>query len=157
MLVLGTRPALTCSTKFGSPNSESQEIKGTVATYARDLQNNAAAVQLSAPAAQTSTVTGAATDCITYAGPITIIQACGVLGGSSPTLAGKIQQSDDTVSGNFADITGATFGSVTVSTNVQTITVHNRTKRYIRYVGTIGGSSPTINFGAVLVSQLQQV
>lgn len=120
-----------------------------MATFPHDLKNAMSWQHASAPAAQTSTVTGAAIDMLGGEGRVTVIQSAGTHGGSAtPTLAGKIQQSDDTVSGNFADITGATFTASTAA-GVQVINA-SRTKRYLRYVGTITGTSPTIPFGVIV-------
>jgi hypothetical protein len=85
------------------------------------------------------------------------IQMAGAVGGSSPTLSGKIQESDTTTSGDFADISGATFTQVSAASNVQCITF-SRTKRYLRYVGTVGGSStPTVLTSVFIGQQKKQV
>jgi len=99
--------------------------------------------------AYTSTVTGSGVDTIDYDGLLTVIQSVGVVSGTSPTLDGKIQSSD-TSGGTYADITGATFTQVTASTNTQRIAVDiSGHKRFIRYVGTIAGTSPNFRLGVV--------
>jgi hypothetical protein len=69
-------------------------------------------------------------------------------------LAGKIQESADG-STNWADISGATFTTVTASDNVQAISF-DRTLRYVRYVATVGGTSPSFIAGAVIGEQKKQ-
>ena len=81
------------------------------------------------------------------------MQLVGTLGGTSPTLAGKIQESANGSSG-WADV--ATFSTVSTSANAQMI-AFDRTKRYLRYVGTIAGTSPTIPFTAMIIEQKKQV
>ena len=62
--------------------------------------------------------------------------------GTSPTLDVKLQESDDNSS--WSDISGATFTQVTDGgVGFQQITVNtNDIGRYIRAVGTLGGTSP---------------
>lgn len=106
---------------------------------------------LSNIAARTSTVTGSAVDVRQYKGVLKVQQLCGNVSGTSPTLAGKIQESADG-STDWQDITGATFTSVTSSDSYQAIGVDARkTRGYIRYVGTIGGTSPSFMVGAFLL------
>ena len=66
----------------------------------------------------------------------------GAVSGTTPTLDGKIQDSAD--GATFADVTGLTYTEVTVSTNAQAIQVDTRAvRRYVRYVGTIAGTTPS--------------
>ena len=91
---------------------------------------------------------------ITGDGRCFAIQTVGSLGGTSPTLAGKIQESAD--GSSWADISGATFTTVTSSDNVQAITF-DRTLRYVRYVGTVTGTSPQIPVAVVISEQKKQI
>ena len=101
-------------------------------------------------AAKTATYTSTAFDAQDYEGNLGIVQASGVVSGTTPTLDGKIQDSADGSTG-WADVSGATFTQVTASTNFQKITVDlNGTKRYLRYVGTIGGTTPS--FGLTVIA-----
>ncbi|MEW6304687.1 MAG: hypothetical protein AB1705_14525 [Verrucomicrobiota bacterium] len=121
----------------------------------KDLQSRLTAASLSAPAAQTSTVTGAAVDIRDYHGKLKVMQNVGTVSGTSPTLDGKIQDSADGSTG-WADVSGATFTQVTASTNHQSIGVDTRAcKRYIRYVGTIAGTSPSFQLAVEFVGQKQ--
>lgn len=100
-------------------------------------------------AAQTSTVTSSGFDTLGYDGQLQVIQSVGTVSGTTPTLNGKIQHSIDNGSTDpFADITGATFTQVTASNATQAITLdRNATKRYIRVVGTIAGTTPSFTCG----------
>lgn len=103
-------------------------------------------ITLSAPDAEATTVTGTGVDIKDFDGSIKISQLVGTItGGSSPTLNGKIQDSDEP-SSNFVDVTGATFVEVDTSDTDESISVSTRAlKRYIRYVGTIAGSPTSID------------
>ena len=125
-----------------------------MSTKLHDIPNNALVGIGASPRAATATVTGSAIDCITGDGRCCAIQLVGTIGGSNtPTLAGKVQESADGQSG-WADV--ATFTAVTASDNTQ-LTSFDRTKRYLRYVGTISGTSPTIPFTAVIIEQKKSV
>ncbi|HND52536.1 MAG TPA: hypothetical protein PLV92_09075 [Pirellulaceae bacterium] len=98
---------------------------------------------LSAPATRTTTVTGAAVDILNVDGPMLVVQHVGTVTGTTPTLDGKLQDSADGSTG-WADITGATFTQVTASDNLQAIKLEaSEVKRYVRYVGTIAGTTPS--------------
>ena len=104
--------------------------------------NALSGLSLSAPAAQTATVTGSGVDLQQFLGVLKLTQEVGVVSGTTPTLDGKIQDSADNAS--FADVSGLTFTQVTASTSLQHIAIDTRAvRRYIRYVGTIGGTTPS--------------
>jgi len=113
---------------------------------------------LAAPAANTATLTGAAFDLQSYEGVVKITQEIGVASGTNPTWDGKIQDSADGSTG-WADVTGATFTQATASTNSQSIGVDTRlARRYIRYVGTLGGTStPTFNLAVEIVGMKRRL
>lgn len=112
---------------------------------------------LFAPDVETSTITGSAVDTRGFVGNTKVTQDVGTVGGTSPTLDGKLQDSADG-STNWADISGATFTQVTASDDVQSISVETRAhKRYIRYVGTIAGTSPTYDIGVSMVGFVDTV
>lgn len=106
-----------------------------------------------APQTITTTTNGPSADLIAGDGPCFAVQQVGNVSGTSPSLSGKIQESDNASS--WSDIPGATFTSVTASGNYQAITFQ-RTKRYVRYVGTVSGTSPSFAV-AVVVSQQKKV
>lgn len=65
--------------------------------------------------------------------------------GSSGIVTIKIQESDTTTDGDFADITGATFGSSFATVNTEQIKSFNITKRYVRAHATlVSGTSVTM-------------
>ena len=102
---------------------------------------------ISAIAARTSTLTTSAFDTLGYEGELAIIQHVGAVSGTSPTLDGKLTHCD-TSGGTYTDVTGATFTQVTAADNLQKIAVNRRAvKRYVKYVGTIAGTSPSFTFG----------
>src|SRR4051812_43831662 len=100
------------------------------------------------PRTATATVSGAAGDLLAGDGRCFAIQQVGAVSGTTPTLAGKIQESADGSTG-WADIPGATFTAVSTADNVQAITF-DRTLRYVRYVGTVGGSSPSFAVAVII-------
>ena len=113
------------------------------------------AFQVTPADARTSTVTGSAVDVRNYIGQLGFIQDVGTVGGTNPTLNGKIQDSADGSTG-WADVDGAAFAQVTATGNIQKITVNTRdVKRYVRYVGTIAGSTPSFDMGVIGVGKLQ--
>ena len=76
----------------------------------------------------------------------------GNFGGTAPTVAVKLQASD-AVGGTYTDITGATFGTIDGTGDSRVIAgrvrlAGTRTKKWIRAVATIAGTSPTIPISA---------
>jgi hypothetical protein len=82
------------------------------------------------------------------------IQMIGAVGGTSPSLTGKMQESSD--GSTWTDISGATFTAVTASSSLQVITF-DRTKRYVRHYRTVSGTSPTFLLGVVIGEQKKSV
>jgi hypothetical protein len=82
---------------------------------------------------------------------IIILASDAASAGSSPTLDVKLQESADNSS--FSDISGATFTQVTDAASSQKISINtNDVKRYLRAVGTIGGtSSPAFTYAVELI------
>ena len=104
---------------------------------------------MEAIASKTTTFNGTAFDTLDFEGDVQLDQNVGVVSGTTPTLDGKFQESD-TSGGTYTDITGATYTQVTATTNLQTKVVRiGETKRFIRYVGTIGGTTPNFTMGVV--------
>ena len=113
------------------------------------------AFQVTPANANTSTVTGSSVDIKDYVGEIGIIQDVGTVGGTNPTLNGKIQESLNGSTG-WTDVSGAAFTEVTSTGNVQKLNLNTRSlSRYIRYVGTIAGSSPAFDLGVVGIGKAQ--
>jgi hypothetical protein len=125
-----------------------------MSTKLHDVANQAILGVGLPPRVATSSVTGSAGDLLAGDGRCFAIQMVGAVAGTTPTLDGKIQESSD--SSNWSDITGATFTQVTGSGDTQAITF-NRTKRYVRYIGTIGGTSPSFAVAVVISEQKKQL
>jgi hypothetical protein len=125
-----------------------------MSTKLHDIPTNAILGAGLTPRTATASLNGTGADFISGEGRCTAIQTVGTVGGTSPTLAGKIQESADNAS--WTDIAGATFTTVTTSDNVQAISF-DRTKRHLRYVATIAGTSPSFPVAVVITQQKKQV
>lgn len=125
-----------------------------MSTRLHDVANQALLAVGLAPQSITASTNGPSGDMISGDGPCVAIQQIGTVSGTSPTLAGKIQESTDGTT--WTDVSGAAFASVTASTNTQAITFE-RTKRYLRYAATVGGSSPSFALAVVFGQQKKQV
>ena len=73
------------------------------------------------------------------------IQIIGTVSSTSVSLAGKFQESV-TATGTYADVSNATFAAITSTTGSQIVQTVKflRTLQFVRYVGTIAGTTPTI-------------
>ena len=83
---------------------------------------------------------------------IIILASDAASAGSSPTLDVKLQESSD--DSTYTDISGATFTQVTDAAQaLEKISINtNDVERYLRAVGTIGGtSSPAFTYSVALV------
>jgi hypothetical protein len=106
------------------------------------------------PATVNDTNTGTTIDLIDGDGSCFAVQVIGTVSGTSPSLAGKIQESSD--NSTWTDVTNATFSAVTASNSVQTINFE-RTKRYLRHSRTVGGTSPSFALGVLIGEQKKTV
>lgn len=82
------------------------------------------------------------------------VQVVGSVGGTETVFLGKIQEAT-TATGVYADISGATFSTVTSTTGapgVQTINFQ-RTARFVRYVGTISGTTAGVALDVLIGGQ----
>jgi hypothetical protein len=118
----------------------------------QDIPGILTVASVAASAARTTTLTGTGVDLQTYEGNVgVILNSSAATAGSSPTLDVKIQDSADNSS--FADVSGLTFTQVTDAASVQLLRVPKSVRRYIRAVGTIGGtSSPAFTYGLTMVA-----
>ena len=104
-----------------------------------------------ATAAVTSTATSSAIDLLEYDGDVMLILDSAAGGGSSPTLDIKLTECA-TTGGTYTDLSGATFTQVVDAASMQTLTINkDSSKRFIKIVQTIGGSSPTFTFSINLI------
>lgn len=121
-----------------------------------DINTPLTQTSVSAIAARTSTVTATGIDISGYRGGLIVQQLVGAVSGTSPTLNGKLQSSPD--NSTWSDISGATFTEVTSSDSFQKIGINVRdAAKYLRYVGTIAGTSPSFTMGVVLLGQKERV
>ena len=100
--------------------------------------------------ADTGAATGTAVDVLEYEGYIIVTQQVGVV--TAGSIAGKLQHGDAADGSDAADITGATFTTVTTSNDplTETITIKaDGLKRYLRYVGTITTGPAVVGVSAV--------
>ena len=125
-----------------------------MSTKLHDFANQAVLGVGVVPQTATSTVTGPGGDLLAGDGRCFAVQQVGAVAGTAPTLDGKIQESSDNAA--WTDIVGATFTQVTTATNTQAITF-DRTKRYVRYIGTIGGTSPSFALAVFISEQKKQL
>ncbi len=112
--------------------------------------------EIAPTATRTTTLTGAAFDIHDYDGKYAFTLTSEAGTGTTPTLDGKIQDSADGSTG-WADVSGATFTQVTDGADAtETIFVDtDGVKAYIRFVGTIAGTTPSFAFGVIGVGQKQ--
>lgn len=125
-----------------------------MSTAINDFKNQALVGASVYPATVNDTAGGAGIDMLDADGRCFATQIVGTVGGTSPTLAGKIQESTD--NSTWTDVSGATFTSVAASSNLQTI-VFDRTKRYLRHHRTVAGTSPTIPLAVLIGEQKKTV
>lgn len=93
------------------------------------------------PAAKTSTVTGTAIDTQGFDSAMLYLQVAAV-SGTTPTLDVKVQESAN--NSDWSDVSGLTLAQITDATHEKTLQVDLRPlARYVRMVGTIGGTSPS--------------
>ena len=115
---------------------------------ALDIANQYTTAQSIAADTYTSTVNGTGVDFNDHGPEVTCTVNVSDVSGTSPTLDVKLQESSD--DSTYTDISGATVTQVTASDVDHTITVYNRSARYVRAVGTIAGTSPSFDVGVVL-------
>lgn len=113
-------------------------------------------IEVIAPARKTATANGSAIDIREYVGDLKVVLSTSAGGGTSPTLNVKMQESDAS-GGTYTDISGAAFTQVTgAADSTEAITIRaGATKRYIRGVLTIAGTSPTFDMALVAVGVKQ--
>lgn len=113
----------------------------------------ASRINLLDQAARTATVNGSWIDVRKYEGDVLILQDVGAVSGTTPTLDGKIEDATDGSGTGVADVSGATFTQVTAANNKQHITIPAGSVRgWIRYTGTIAGTTPSFGVSATAFS-----
>jgi hypothetical protein len=125
-----------------------------MSTALNDVKNQALLGASVFPATVNDTNNGSSIDMIEADGRCFAVQVIGTVGGSSPSLTGKIQESSDNSS--WTDVATASFTAVTASSNVQTI-VFDRTKRYLRHHRTVAGTTPQFALSVLIGEQRKSV
>ena len=106
-----------------------------------------------------TSVTSAAVDMITCDNNCFVIMNIGTVGGTAPVFIGNVQESPSTTSGSFTDLTLATFTTVTSTTGANMIYSMNfqRTQRFVRFIGTISGTTSSVALDVLFLGQKKQV
>ena len=123
----------------------------------QNLKDGVDILTLFGAAARTASANGTGVDALDYEGKAQVILTSTAGTGTSPTLAMKLQDSDDNSS--FSDVAGATFTQVTnAAAAMEGIGVDlNATKRYLRAVATIGGTSPSFTCAVAVLAKKKYV
>jgi hypothetical protein len=121
-----------------------------MSTKLHDVQHEALLGASPYPASVNDTNNGDTVDLIEADGRCFCVQLIGTVGGTSPSLTGKVQESDDGTT--WSDVSGAAFTAVTASNSLQVLSF-TRTKRYVRHFRTVAGTSPTFVLGVVIGEQ----
>jgi hypothetical protein len=125
-----------------------------MSTKLHDVADQAVLGQGLVPQTVTTSTNGTGVDLLAGDGSCFALQLVGAVGGTSPTLAGKIQESPDNAT--WTDVPNAAFPTVSAANSYQAVSFE-RTQRYLRYVGTVGGSSPSFAAAVVIGQQKKQV
>jgi hypothetical protein len=119
-------------------------------THIHDLATAAVVADGLAPSTRTANTNGPTVDLLAGDGSCFAVQQVGTVSGTSPSLAGRIEQSADGTS--WSAISGATFAAVTESDDLQVIRF-TRTARYVRWAADITGTSPSFTLGVLIGQQ----
>jgi len=125
---------------------------------AYDIKNELTTTTLLPAADVTATGNGTGVDISGFVGTPEIIFDSGLGTGTTPTLDVKLQDSAD--NSTFADITGKVFTQVTgaAGNGQQTMSFDTRsTRRYIRLVKTVAGTTPSFPCSAALVGRKNRI
>ena len=128
-----------------------------MATNISDFRNNvvlANGANTLAPATRTSTANGTGVDLIDAEGPCAATLHVGTVSGTSPTLDVTIEESTD--NSTFTAISGAAFAQITASSKALALNF-KRSKRYVRAVATIAGTSPSFACAVLVFGQKKNI
>lgn len=106
---------------------------------------------LAAVAAITTTAGLTAVDLRDYEGDVDILLHHAAATGTTPSIAFKLQHSDD--NSTFSDVTGGAFTAVTnAAGGLQRKEIRaDGLKRYVRLHATVSGTTPSVYAGAVVI------
>lgn len=113
------------------------------------LKEETSAVEILAPAARTTGVTSTTLDMWgqNRARSLKALVSCGAASGTTPTLNVRLQHADNDVPGEFVDVPGGAAAQLT-GAGFREVDVTN-TKRFVRAVAAIGGTTPSFTFGVI--------
>jgi len=114
-----------------------------------DLRSSAEVLVSLFPTAVTATGSGNQVDFIDGDGPCFAIQTVGDAADNT-TLDGSLEESADGTT--WSAIAGASFAEVAEANDVQVLTFQ-RTKRYVRWTGTVAGTSPSFTVAVLIGDQ----
>lgn len=123
------------------------------ATFIGDLKlQGLGAASIAPVTAPAATVTGATVDLQLSDGPVNVLLITGTLsGGSSPTLAVSVQESDDnstwTTVKSFDSLSGAN-----ISGQFQFLGKYLRGARYVRATAVVGGAPTALPLSVVIIA-----
>lgn len=121
-----------------------------------DLSKNYKAISLVRPQTATSTVTGSGVDTMGYGDDALVIVDLGAASGTSATNDIVIQTSPD----NSTWTTRTTFATLTDTSDNKIaagkLVLDAASRRYVRAVGTIAGTTPSFTFGVSMLIQAEK-
>lgn len=114
----------------------------------------ASAIQVSPPAVRTATFQNGWFDVRNFEGDLVFVQSIGTVTGTTPTLAGSFEDADDISGTGAAALSAASFGTATGSGNIQKLVVPaGQSRGFMRYVATLGGTTPSFPMAVVMLSR----
>lgn len=124
----------------------------------QDIPSLTTVLNLAAAASRATNLTGTGVDLQPYEGRVELIlTSSAATAGTTPTLTVKVQDSAN--NSDFADVTGLVFTAVSDAASVQSMSINKPAlRRYIRVVGTLGGTdSPAFTYAVVGIGMLKYI
>lgn len=130
---------------------------GGANTAVTDLKNAlfTPALQTIAPITASGTLTGTAVDMIDCDGPCFGLLVVGAVSAGTTAATVDVKYTEaDTAAGTYSDVPRATHAQVTASSKCSRVNF-KRSKRFIKAVATMSGTSPTAAIAVVVEGQLK--
>jgi len=121
----------------------------------RDIKNNLDGVSSIDPASITATINGSGVDLRDFDGAMVVFQAgTADTGSGNETYIPSVEESDD--NSTFSAVAASDLEGALVNMTANSVqrTGYKGTKRYVRAVLTLGGTTPSINASALVVRGL---
>ncbi|NIQ97540.1 MAG: hypothetical protein GWN87_27715 [Desulfuromonadales bacterium] len=121
----------------------------------RDLKNNLDGVNSLAPAAYTASTNGSGVDLKGYSGAMVVFHAgTADTGNADETYTPGVEESDD--NSTFSAVAASDLEGVLANMTANSVqrAGYKGSKRYVRAVMTLGGTTPSINASALVVRGL---